>query len=164
MQCHCESDPLLKHSGLGPACRVSDIAMECPQRTSNGYRSPDFLDTSYRASSLDLLVYCIFQPNSNIVDLVQLMLFSSAKGGQKSMTSREIVAQSMTFLLAGYETSSAVLGYIGHLLAGDAQVQNLLIQEIDEKLGAVSIGRLCVVVYKNWLCLTLPPLFSMPSS
>ncbi|KAL5018223.1 hypothetical protein ScPMuIL_003945 [Solemya velum] len=74
-------------------------------------------------------------PNSNIVDLVQLMLFSTPRGDEKPLTGREIVAQSMTFLLAGYETSSAVLGYLGHLLAGNSHVQNRLIQEIDKRLG-----------------------------
>lgn len=75
--------------------------------------------------------------NTN-TDLVQLMLFPNADGkGRRQfqpMSEREIVAQSMTFLLAGYETTSAVLSFLTHVLATNDQVQSKLCEEIDEVL------------------------------
>ena len=48
------------------------------------------------------------------------------------MSEREIIAQSMTFLLAGYETTSAVLAFLTHVLATNDDVQDKLCEEIDE--------------------------------
>ena len=48
------------------------------------------------------------------------------------MSEREIVAQSLTFLLAGYETTSAVLAYLTHTLATHLDVQAKLCDEIDD--------------------------------
>ncbi|PVD38785.1 hypothetical protein C0Q70_01408 [Pomacea canaliculata] len=86
-------------------------------------------------------------PNNRITDLVQLMLFppthrSHVEGTgdedashedklHAKMTEREVVAQSLTFLLAGYETTSAVLALLSHLLAHNPHVQARLLQEID---------------------------------
>ncbi|KAK3607440.1 hypothetical protein CHS0354_035139 [Potamilus streckersoni] len=72
----------------------------------------------------------------NAIDLVQLMLFPSTKYStgaekQRSMTDREIVAQSLTFLLAGYETTSAVLSFLTDLLSRNKEVQDRLCAEID---------------------------------
>ena len=50
------------------------------------------------------------------------------------MSDREIVAQSMTFLLAGYETTSAVLAFLTHVLATNDDVQHKLCEEVDEVL------------------------------
>nr|KAG5704131.1 hypothetical protein BaRGS_009661 [Batillaria attramentaria] len=94
-------------------------------------------------------------PNSKVVDLVQLMLFPSKTRLNKhnrqaeedeqneavdteqlaQMTEREIVAQSMTFLLAGYETTSAVLAFLSHALAQTPDVQARLQKEIDARVG-----------------------------
>lgn len=41
-------------------------------------------------------------------------------------------AQSMLFLLAGYETTSTALGYTSYLLALHPRVQQKLLAEIDE--------------------------------
>ncbi|XP_060565718.1 cytochrome P450 3A24-like [Ruditapes philippinarum] len=69
-------------------------------------------------------------------DLVQLMVFPNADGKSRRkirpMTEREVVAQSMTFLLAGYETTSAVLAFLTHVLATNDGVQDRLCEEIDE--------------------------------
>lgn len=54
------------------------------------------------------------------------------------MTEREVVAQSLTFLLAGYETTSAVLALLSHLLAHNPHVQARLLQEIDSLPNKVS--------------------------
>ncbi|KAH3861757.1 cytochrome P450 3A24-like [Dreissena polymorpha] len=76
--------------------------------------------------------------NDNIQpDLVQLMVFPNSDGKRKSvvpMSDREIVAQSLTFLLAGYETTSAVLAFLTHVLATHDDVQTKLCQEVDEVL------------------------------
>lgn len=83
------------------------------------------------------------QPNTNIIDLVQLMLFPEkpqhgAHGElHDALMEREIVAQSMTFLLAGYETTSAVLAYFCHELAKHPEVQARLHQEIADNIGMV---------------------------
>lgn len=53
------------------------------------------------------------------------------------MTDREIVAQSMTFLLAGYETTSAVLAFLSRVLAENPDVQSRLQKEIDCAVGKV---------------------------
>lgn len=89
---------------------------------------------------LDIL---FFQENSSIVDLVQMMLFpQKARGNEKdplkkAMTDREVVAQSMTFLLAGYETTSTVLAFFSHVLALHPDVHKKLSKEIEQKVGQV---------------------------
>lgn len=68
-------------------------------------------------------------------DLVHLMVFPEPEKKSKKiqpMTEREIVAQSLTFLLAGYETTSAVLAFLTHVLANNDMVQFRLCNEIDE--------------------------------
>uniref|UniRef100_A0A2C9JFY0 Cytochrome P450 n=1 Tax=Biomphalaria glabrata TaxID=6526 RepID=A0A2C9JFY0_BIOGL len=75
-------------------------------------------------------------PNSCVIDLVQLMLFpdktSPNDDACSPLTEQEIVAQSMTFLLAGYETTSAVLAYLCHEMAKHPKMQARLHQEIME--------------------------------
>lgn len=68
------------------------------------------------------------------------MLFPNAEGKCRKLrdiqplSEREIVAQSMTFLLAGYETTSAVLAFLTHVLATNDKVQDKLCQEVDKVL------------------------------
>ncbi|KAL4239783.1 Cytochrome P450 3A4 [Mactra antiquata] len=73
------------------------------------------------------------------IDLVQLMIFPNADGKYRkdvrTMSEQEIIAQSMTFLLAGYETTSAMLAFLTHVLATNDEVQNKLCDEIDEVLN-----------------------------
>ena len=66
------------------------------------------------------------------------MMFANNKA-EKPMTEREVVAQSMTFLLAGYETTSAVLAFLVHSLAHNQDVQSKLADEIDQKIGKVKL-------------------------
>ncbi|WAQ96340.1 CP3A4-like protein, partial [Mya arenaria] len=78
-------------------------------------------------------------------DLVQLMVFPNCEGSKSTrkniepMSDREIVAQSMTFLLAGYETTSAVLAFLTHALATNDDVQNKLCEEVDEVLKSKEV-------------------------
>ncbi|XP_035829344.1 cytochrome P450 3A8, partial [Aplysia californica] len=80
-------------------------------------------------------------PNNHIIDLVQLMLFpdqnlhDAHSELHKAMSEREIVAQSMTFLLAGYETTSAVLAFFCHEMAKNPDIQERLYREMEENIG-----------------------------
>lgn len=47
----------------------------------------------------------------------------------------EVLAQSFTFILAGYETTSNALAYTTYCLALNPEVQEKLIEEIDEAVG-----------------------------
>ena len=121
----------------------------------------------------------ISQPNANVIDLVQLMLFpektrykdhshtactgfddneqsaeenisksSSTNAehhtiGLKPLADIEIMAHSMTFLLAGYETSGAVLAYFFHELAKHPELQERLLEEINDSIGKVLGVHLC---------------------
>lgn len=49
----------------------------------------------------------------------------------KKMTVDEVLAQSVIFLIAGYETSSTTLGFVCYSLATNADIQEKLQKEID---------------------------------
>ncbi|KAK3760694.1 hypothetical protein RRG08_010667 [Elysia crispata] len=55
--------------------------------------------------------------------------------GVKPLADIEIMAHSMTFLLAGYETSGAVLAYFFHELAKHPELQERLLEEINDSIG-----------------------------
>ena len=52
-------------------------------------------------------------------------------GGGKKLTDEEIVSHSITFLLAGYETTANALAYTSYLLALNPEKQEKLQAEID---------------------------------
>ena len=56
----------------------------------------------------------------------------NTSGSSKGLTDREIVVHSITFLLAGYETTSNALSYTSYLLALHPEVQERLSREIEE--------------------------------
>ena len=56
----------------------------------------------------------------------------STPGGSRRLTDKEIVANSITFLLAGYETTSNALAYTSYLLALHPSIQDKLHAEIEE--------------------------------
>ena len=68
-------------------------------------------------------------------DLLQLMLDASVeeKDGQRKLSDLEIVSYSITFLLAGYETTANTLAYTAYLLALNPEVQEKLCAEINER-------------------------------
>lgn len=67
---------------------------------------------------------------ANYKDLLQLMIDASASADDKKLTDSEIVAQSSTVMLAGYETTSSCAIFTAYLLALNSNVQDKLIQEI----------------------------------
>ena len=52
--------------------------------------------------------------------------------GSKQLTDDEIVSLCITFLLAGYETTSNLLAFTAYLLAMNPDKQDKLIQEIKD--------------------------------
>ena len=68
-------------------------------------------------------------------DLLELMLraeVTDSEGRQVSkLSDEEVLAQSFTFILAGYETTSNTLAYTTYCLATNPDVQEKLIDEID---------------------------------
>ena len=67
-------------------------------------------------------------------DFLDLMLKAASDESlfkSKRMSEAEVVAQSMIFLLAGYETSSNTLGFVCYHLATTPDVQEKLQNEID---------------------------------
>lgn len=68
-------------------------------------------------------------------DLVQLMLEAQEVVNNneiKTLTEEEIVAQCITFLVAGAETTGSTLAMIAYHLTSYPEVQDKLLQEIDE--------------------------------
>ena len=59
------------------------------------------------------------------------MLDAKEETGAAKIDNQDIQAQSVTFLLAGYETSSTTLGFVCYHLALDTHVQEKLRDEID---------------------------------
>ncbi|KAM6155273.1 cytochrome P450 3A4-like isoform 1-T1 [Rhynchocyon petersi] len=68
------------------------------------------------------------------VDFLQLMIDSQKTketASHKALTDLELVAQSIIFIFAGYETTSTTLCFLMHLLATNPDIQQKLQKEID---------------------------------
>ena len=63
--------------------------------------------------------------------MLQLMLDAKEETASEKIDNEDIQAQTLVFLLAGYETSSTTLGFVSYHLALDTQVQDKLRDEID---------------------------------
>ena len=63
--------------------------------------------------------------------MLQLMLDAKEESGGEKIDIEDIQAQTLVFLLAGYETSSTTLGFVCYRLAVDTHVQDKLRDEID---------------------------------
>ncbi|XP_069503688.1 cytochrome P450 3A24-like [Ambystoma mexicanum] len=81
--------------------------------------------------------------HENRVDFLQLMVDSQTdkipedngtNHGFKALTDEEIMAQSMVFILAGYETTSTALAFLAYNLATHPDVQKRMQEEIDTLL------------------------------
>ncbi|XP_076416745.1 cytochrome P450 3A5-like isoform X2 [Peromyscus maniculatus bairdii] len=76
-------------------------------------------------------------PQEHRVDFLQLMMNSQNSKDMESykpLSDLEILTQSITFIFAGYETTSTTLSFITYLLAIHPHVQKKLQQEIDTVL------------------------------
>ena len=74
------------------------------------------------------------QGSSGKKDLVQLMLeaHEATVDGVSKLSDNEIMAQSITFLLAGFETTDSTLTNTAYFLATYPEVQEKLIEEIEK--------------------------------
>ena len=74
-------------------------------------------------------------------DLLQLMIDARDSETRKGLETGEIVADSVGFILAGYETTSTALTFATYLLAANPEVQERLANEIHEylELNPVSV-------------------------
>ena len=63
--------------------------------------------------------------------MLQMMLDAKEETGGEKIDNEDIQAQSVVFLLAGYETSSTTLGFVCYHLALDTPMQDKLRDEID---------------------------------
>ena len=82
------------------------------------------------------------------------MLDAKDETGGGKIDNQDILAQSVMFLLAGYETSSTTLGFICYHLAIDTHVQDKLREEIDRMWPEGEVCNLFVFC----LCLCNPNL------
>ncbi|XP_074056018.1 cytochrome P450 3A24-like [Macrotis lagotis] len=78
-------------------------------------------------------------PQIHRVDFLQLLMESqtsknSETDSYKELSDEEVLAQSIIFLFAGYETTSSVLSFLFYNLATHPEVQQKLQQEIDASL------------------------------
>ena len=71
--------------------------------------------------------------------MLQLMLDAGKNDPSLKMTDEEMIAQAMTFLLAGYETTSNTLSFISYVLATNPDIQEKLIKSIEEVFDEVKI-------------------------
>ncbi|GFR83836.1 cytochrome P450 [Elysia marginata] len=76
-----------------------------------------------------------------VADFLQLLLNAEAsdeediKEEERKLTTEEITAQGIIFIMAGYETSSSLLQFLSYELARNQEVQEKLAQEIQSALG-----------------------------
>ena len=77
--------------------------------------------------------------------MLQLMLDAKDETGGEKLDNDDIMAQTLVFLLAGYETSSTTLGFVCYHLATDTHVQDKLRDEIDRMWPGDEV-RMCVCV------------------
>ena len=71
------------------------------------------------------------------------MLDAKEETGGEKIDNEDIQAQCLTFLLAGYETSSTTLGFVCYHLALDTRVQDKLRDEIDRMWPGDEVGSIC---------------------
>lgn len=71
-------------------------------------------------------------------DLLQMMLEAQrqeAGAVGKRLTDDEVLAQSVIFMVAGFETTGSTLSFMAYVLAKYPDVQEKLLKEIDEAIG-----------------------------
>lgn len=100
------------------------------RQANGGAEKSDFLELMMSAHKEDDDVNRMNDTEDDITDLAQE---TNWKPKQKTALNRqEIIGNSITFLLAGYETSSTALGFVSYLLATNQHVQDRLVEEVKE--------------------------------
>ncbi|XP_040828678.1 cytochrome P450 3A6-like isoform X1 [Ochotona curzoniae] len=88
------------------------------------------------------------------VDFLQLMINSQNSkevDSHKALTDTELVAQSITFLFGGYESTTSILCFITYLLATHPDVQQKLQQEIDTAFSNKTLATYDAVMQMEYL-------------
>jgi len=80
--------------------------------------------------------------------MLQLMLDAKNDTGGEKIDNDDIQAQSLVFLLAGYETSSTTLGFVCYHLVTDTHVQDKLRAEIDQMCSGDEVSPSYDVLHK----------------
>ena len=82
-------------------------------------------------------------------DFLQLLLDLETENGSTQNATRstvfsnnDLITHCMTFLIAGYETTSSCLAYTSYLLAINPDVQEKLCQELDNYFKDHSVSKL----------------------
>ena len=83
-------------------------------------------------------------------DLLQLMIEASDSETQKGLEKDDIVADSVGFILAGYETTSTTLTFATYALASNPEVQERLANEIHEYFEGNPVSPLCIGILLFW--------------
>ena len=74
------------------------------------------------------------------------MMDATDEDTKGKLSTGQIVANSVEFLLAGYETTSATLSFTTYLLAANPEVQERLANEIHEYLAVNPVSCVCIVI------------------
>ena len=80
------------------------------------------------------------------------MLDAKDETGAEKIDNEDIQAQTLVFLLAGYETSSTTLGFLCYHLALNTHVQDKLRDEIDRMWSEDEVGHIwsCLFSLDDW--------------
>lgn len=121
-----------------PGCPIWDLLRD-------SLMTDDFLLAGIKINII-LLLFVSFQRN----DFLQLLLSESKVDGDTILTDDEIFASAITFLLAGYETTSNALAFTLYLLALHEDVQERLYQEIKDNFNEVSLLYLINMIWHDF--------------
>ena len=115
---------------------VADMRRHAGHMCIQGY--PEILIHCINIFLLILIKLYYFNYCTQRKDLLQLMLNADTMDahGKKvgKLTEEEVVGQSLTFILAGYETTSNALAYTTYCLAMNPDKQEKLLEEIDQTI------------------------------
>ena len=75
---------------------------------------------------------------------------SSSTNSKKTLTDDDIVSLAITFMLAGYETTSNTLGYTSYLLALNPDKQDKLCADIDAYYEENEVDSILLVMWLDY--------------
>jgi cytochrome P450 len=56
-----------------------------------------------------------------------------------ALNDKEIVAQALSFMIAGYETTSVLMSFFFYVMATEPIIQEKVYEEIQQEIGDVSV-------------------------